>query len=106
MKRKHKLFLISAVFVLFLCLFWLISFYGTNIQEIKKFPELSLIVIYKKIPLYGSTVELVRYDGELIASKRVSDSVCTEFINVVGDQESIVVLSGESDWVWPSSLWK
>lgn len=106
MKKHIKIISISAISCLLACLVAGVLIAGTNSQEIKRFPELNLVVVYKKIPFYGSSIDLVKFDGERIASRKVSNSVFPEFINVVGDNESIVVLSGESDWVWPSGLWE
>lgn len=67
---------------------------------------MGLVVVFRKTVVFGACIELRDSKGVVLAKQGVSSSVDPEFITVHGDSDSIVVFSGESDWVWKREVWE
>lgn len=78
----------------------------TENKEIAQIPEHSLVVGYKNMPLFKPMIELRRVDGDVLARKYVSENLDLTYVEVHYDDTGIVILSGDSDWVWGNDLWK
>ncbi len=90
---------ILSVIVVFLALYCA----SIERQEIRKFPDLGLTVIYRRMPFVAPTVSLEDGRGKRYECRKVGKLIRANDIRVFGGgrvSDVIIVLSGDADWVW------
>ncbi len=90
-----------------LCLILLLGWSSLiKTQELQVIPEHSLNIVYRKMPFFRPVIELKREDGEILARQFIERDTAIEYIEIHYDDTGIVVLSGNTEWVWSDDLWK
>lgn len=74
-------------------------------NEILRYPEGEVVVLYKKRPFMAPCIELRKFNGKILASKVVSKGVTAKDVETHVTENGIVILPGDSDWVWRRTLW-
>lgn len=75
-------------------------------EEIYRTPDDKVSVHFVKRPLADPKIELRAMNGVILAKRIVSEYVEADDIEIHLTDQGIVVLPGDSDWLWKKELWE